>query len=79
MAIERHYAPKELAELLSCSTETLRKAAASGELRSARVGSDRRYPESAVREWLARNSEVDLDRQERTGRVVALDRRAARG
>jgi excisionase family DNA binding protein len=79
MPIERHYAPKELAELLSCSTETLRKAAARGELRSVRVGADRRYPESAVRDWLARSNESDIGNEQRSGRVVPLDRRAARG
>lgn len=78
MAIERHYSPKELAELLSCHPETLRREAAKGALRSVRVGADRRYPESAVREWLARCSDDDAGDQ-RSGRVVSLDRRAARG
>jgi excisionase family DNA binding protein len=78
MAIERHYAPKELAEILSCSTETLRRAAARGELRSVRVGADRRYPESAVRDWLSRGSDVDAG-DVRPGRVVPIDRRAAEG
>ncbi len=77
MPIERHYSPKELAELLSCHPETLRRAATKGELRSVRVGADRRYPESAVREWLARCSEDDAG--VRRGSVVSLDRRAARG
>lgn len=51
--IERHYTTAELAELLSVHPETVRRAAAAGELRSIRVGRDRRYPESAVLEWLA--------------------------
>lgn len=51
--IERHYTTAELAELLSVHPETVRRAAASGELRSIRLGRDRRYPESAVVEWLA--------------------------
>jgi excisionase family DNA binding protein len=51
--IERHYTTAELAELLSVHPETVRRAAAAGELRSIRVGRDRRYPESAVLKWLA--------------------------
>jgi excisionase family DNA binding protein len=51
--IERHYTTAELAELLSVHPETVRRAAATGELRSIRVGRDRRYPESAVVKWLA--------------------------
>jgi excisionase family DNA binding protein len=51
--IERHYTTAELAELLSIHPETVRRAAASGFLRSIRVGQDRRYPESAIKEWLA--------------------------
>jgi excisionase family DNA binding protein len=54
-AIERHYTGRTLAELLSVNPETIRRAAAKGELRSVRVGADRRYPESAVREWLERS------------------------
>jgi excisionase family DNA binding protein len=50
--IERHYTTRELAELLQAHPETIRRAAARGELRSVRVGSERRYPESAVIEWL---------------------------
>jgi excisionase family DNA binding protein len=52
--MERHYRTKELAELLAANPETIRRAAASGELKSVRVGSERRYPESAVREYLTR-------------------------
>jgi excisionase family DNA binding protein len=50
--IEPHYTGKSLAKLLAVNPETIRRAAASGKLRSVRVGSDRRYPESAVKEWL---------------------------
>jgi excisionase family DNA binding protein len=50
--IERYYRTAELAELLSVHPETIRRAAASGALRSIRVGRDRRYAESAVAEWL---------------------------
>ena len=51
--VERHYRTSELAELIAVHPETIRRAAAAGQLRSIRVGRDRRYPESAVREWLA--------------------------
>lgn len=51
--IERHYTTAELAELLAVHPETIRRAAASGALRSIRVGRDRRYPQSAVEAWLA--------------------------
>ena len=40
-------------DLLAVNPETIRRAAAAGKLRSVRVGSERRYPESAVREWLS--------------------------
>ena len=51
--IERHYKARRLAELLAVNPETIRRAAASGALRSVRVGRERRYPESAVKDWLA--------------------------
>jgi excisionase family DNA binding protein len=50
--IEVYYTTRVLAELLSVHPETIRRAAASGALRSIRVGRDRRYPESAVKSWL---------------------------
>jgi excisionase family DNA binding protein len=52
VTIEPHYTGKGLARLLSVNPETIRRAAATGKLRSVRVGRDRRYPESAVKEWL---------------------------
>jgi excisionase family DNA binding protein len=55
--VERHYTTAELAELLAVHPETIRRAAARGELRSVRIGRDRRYPESAVLEWLQLLSE----------------------
>ena len=53
MTLEKHYTGKALAEALSVNPETIRRAAAAGKLRSVRVGSERRYPASAVRAWLA--------------------------
>jgi excisionase family DNA binding protein len=50
--VERHYSTRELAELLAVHPETVRREAARGRLRSVRVGAERRYPESAVQEWL---------------------------
>jgi excisionase family DNA binding protein len=50
--IERYYTTAEIAELLAVHPETVRRAAAAGHLPSIRVGRDRRYAESAVREWL---------------------------
>lgn len=52
--IERYYKGRSLATLLSVHPETIRRAAERGELKSVRVGSERRYAESAVREWLER-------------------------
>jgi excisionase family DNA binding protein len=57
VTIEPHYKGKALASLLSVNPETIRRAAAAGTLRSVRVGSERRYPESAVKEWLESLSE----------------------
>jgi excisionase family DNA binding protein len=69
----RYFTGKELAELFRVHPETIRRAAASGELKSIRVGAERRYPESAVEEW------VTGERPQLRGRVVSLDRRVASG
>jgi excisionase family DNA binding protein len=50
--IERYYTTAALAKLLAVHPETISRASASGRLRSVRIGRDRRYPESAVRDWL---------------------------
>jgi excisionase family DNA binding protein len=55
--IERHYSTRELAELLSVNPETIRREAQRGWLTSVRIGSERRYPESAVRTYLDRRTE----------------------
>ena len=54
--IERHYTTRALAELLAVHPETIRREAANGRLASVRVGSERRYAESAVREYLERRN-----------------------
>jgi excisionase family DNA binding protein len=48
------YTTKEVAEAWSVNPETIRRLAARGLLRSVRVGSERRYPESALREYVQR-------------------------
>lgn len=65
--IEQHYTTREVAALLSVHTETVLRYAQRGELRSVRIGRDRRFPESAVREFLERRTEA---------RVVSLRRQA---
>lgn len=55
--IEPHYSGRALAKLLSVNPETIRRAAAAGRLLSVRVGRERRYPESAVKAWLASGNE----------------------
>ena len=50
--IERHYSTRELAELLSVHPETVLREAARGRLKSVRIGAERRYAESDVRDWL---------------------------
>jgi excisionase family DNA binding protein len=52
--VERMYTTKQVAEAWSVNAETVRRLAARGLLRSVRVGSERRYPESALREYLRR-------------------------
>ncbi len=59
MPIEKHYTGREVADLLAAHPETIRRAAKRGELRSVRVGSERRYPESAIKEYLERTKDRD--------------------
>jgi excisionase family DNA binding protein len=55
--VEKHYKTREVAELLSVHEETVLRLAQCGNLRSVRVGSERRYPESAIAEFLKRNAD----------------------
>jgi excisionase family DNA binding protein len=57
--IEQHYRGGQVAKRLAVHPETVRRLAAKGELRSVRIGSERRYPESAIREYLERRGEAE--------------------
>jgi excisionase family DNA binding protein len=65
--IEQHYRTREVADLLAVHEETVVRLAQRGELRSLRIGNERRYPESAVREFLERHA----DRPPATVKTVA--------
>jgi excisionase family DNA binding protein len=54
--IERHYTTAEVAALLAVNPETVRRLAARRLLRFVRVGSELRFPESAIREYLERQT-----------------------
>lgn len=56
--IEQHYRTAEVAALLSVHEETVLRLARRGELRSVRVGSERRFAESAIHDYLERNLET---------------------
>ena len=68
--LEKHYKTREVAELLSVHEETVLRLAQCGNLRSVRVGSERRYPESAIAGFLERN----LDESPRGPRVARTRR-----
>lgn len=57
--IEQHYTTRALAALLSANPETIRREAQRGRLRSVRIGSERRYPESAVRNYLENRTNAE--------------------
>jgi excisionase family DNA binding protein len=57
MAIEKHYDAHELAELLGLDYETVLGKARAGEIASVRFGRLRRFPESAVRAFIDRQTE----------------------
>lgn len=65
--IEQHYSGQEVANLLGVHEETIRKLALRGEIRWVPVGGQRRFPESAITEYLEHGSSP--------ARVVSLDRR----
>jgi excisionase family DNA binding protein len=50
--IEQHYTVTEIAGLLKCHPETVRRLCDRNQLRSIRVGTNRRIPESAVTEYM---------------------------
>jgi excisionase family DNA binding protein len=52
VAMERMYTTKQVAEAWAVNPETVRRLAARGLLRSVRIGAERRYPASALREYL---------------------------
>lgn len=54
--IERHYTTAEVAGLLSVNPETVRRLAARKELRFVRVAAELRFPESAIRDYLDRQT-----------------------
>jgi excisionase family DNA binding protein len=54
--IEPHYATAQVATLLAVNPETVRRLAARGELRFVRVGAELRFSESAIREYLDRQT-----------------------
>jgi excisionase family DNA binding protein len=65
--IGQHLKTTELAERLSLNPETLRRAAARGELKPVRIGRDLIWPEEEVARWL-QGKTVD------NSRVVPLKR-----
>jgi excisionase family DNA binding protein len=60
MGIERHYNGHELAELLGVDYETVLHMAQTGEIESVRVGRLRRFPESAVLDYLDRQRDRNV-------------------
>jgi excisionase family DNA binding protein len=53
---ERHYTTAEVARLLAVNPETIRRLASRGELEFVRVGAELRSPESAIRDYLDRQT-----------------------
>lgn len=54
--IDRYYKTAEVASRLAVNPETVRRLASRGELRFIRVGAELRFAESAIREYLDRNT-----------------------
>ena len=57
MPLEQHYSGQQVAELLNLDYETVLHLAQRGEIASVRVGRLRRFPESAVQQYLKRQSD----------------------
>ena len=68
--LEKHYKTREVAELLSVHEETVLRLAQCGSLCSVRVGSERRYPESAIVSFLERNTDETARKLRVAGRRV---------
>jgi excisionase family DNA binding protein len=69
--IERSYSTREVADLFGCNMETVLRLAQKGELKSWRLGRDRRYLESEVRRFMEQ-------REDGRARVVELRHTASR-
>jgi excisionase family DNA binding protein len=54
--IDPHYTTAQVAALLAVNPETVRRLASRGELVFVRVGSELRFPEGAVRDYLDRHT-----------------------
>ena len=72
MTVERHYKSKEVADLLAIHPDTVLRLAQRQELKSVRIGNERRYPESAIQEFLDKHTEGRS-----VARVTQLRRRRA--
>ena len=57
MPVEKHYTGQELADMLRVDYETVLRLAQEGVIRSVRIGRLRRFPDSAVREYLDNQSD----------------------
>lgn len=55
--IEQSYSTQEVAKLFGCDEDTVLRYAQRGELESWRLGNQRKYTESAVREFMESRQE----------------------
>ena len=60
MAIEKHYSGMEVAERLGIDYETVLHKAQNREIESVRVGRLRRFRESAIQDYLQRQTEMNV-------------------
>lgn len=70
--IEKHYTTRELAELMSCSLDSVYRKARRGEIPSVWWGGERRYPASGIERYLAKSARLATAP---TGDVIELRRR----